>query len=472
MRMNTRRRFDEAGLQYELSSTPSPLQASPGDPTKPLAKAELIVIASNQKDAPANVASVSISFDIAPSGKPDDATYLTSIGTGIHFEVMGDPGQAVWTVTNDGAGTFTATAKAGSVPIASQGLAFLISNIQPNRSVGTFDLTITETLLDGAANAVTLQDSKFPLEFKLDNFRADSAQVGQGLATKLRWDHGVGATLKIFHAGTPEDVTGTNCWPTGNLTQDTEFVLQASVDKVALATWSLTVQVGKQILELTSLTVDQGSTLKGGATVGTAAANANLTVNGAASVTAGMTVIGNVALPATPPYAAALDVQRGWTRIGSFNTPTIPPSSTGGGMVVGWNWSGAAAETNLYNVFPNAPNSFLFSQVTSAGKTDLLSISGAGDLTVTGAIKIGSWSIGVDSSGNLVCTNSGATGRLLVGGNQVVTDGNVIYLNNGYGFLNGTTQQGGPGSGWNAGAYWQGANPPDGDSNLNIMIVS
>lgn len=203
MRMNTRRRLDEPTLHYELSSTPSPLQASPADSTKPLATAELTVIASNPNNPPANVASVSIAFDVATASDPDDATYLTSIGTGIVFEVMGDPDQAVWRVTNDGAGTFTASAKAGSVPIVGEGLAFLISNIRPNRSVGTFELTISETLAGGTANEIILQDSKFPFEFTLDNLRADESSVAQGAATTLRWDGGVGATLTIFHRARP-----------------------------------------------------------------------------------------------------------------------------------------------------------------------------------------------------------------------------------------------------------------------------
>lgn len=87
-------------------------------------------------------------------------------------------------------------------------------------------------------------------------------------------------------------------------------------------------------------------------------------------------------------------------------------------------------------------------------------------------IQIGDWLLGTDANGNLTLTNDGGAGRVLINGSQAVSAGNVIYLSNSYGFLNGTTKQGGPGSGWNAGAYWQGNNPPDGDSNLSITIVS
>lgn len=86
--------------------------------------------------------------------------------------------------------------------------------------------------------------------------------------------------------------------------------------------------------------------------------------------------------------------------------------------------------------------------------------------------QIGDWVISADADGNLNFTNKGSTGHLMINGSQAVTAGNVIYLSNSYGFLNGTTKQGGPGAGWNAVAYWQDDNPPDGDSNLNITIVS
>jgi hypothetical protein len=60
----------------------------------------------------------------------------------------------------------------------------------------------------------------------------------------------------------------------------------------------------------------------------------------------------------------------------------------------------------------------------------------------------------------------------MINGSQAVTAANVIQLSNDQGFLNGTRKVGGPGNGWNAAAYWQDYNPPDGDSNLNITIVT
>jgi len=272
-------------LDYAVDTSPFPLQASPMDTSKLLTTATLTLIASNPKSTLVNLASVELAFDIAPSDDADDGTYLTSIGSGIGFVAYGDPEQKLWTCTNDGAGNLAATAKAGSVPITGQGLGLIVSNIQPNRGIGTFQLTITETVTGKGAAETVIEISKFPYEFFLTNLRADADQVAEGHGTTLRWDGGVGATLTIFHGGNPTDVTGTNSWPTGALTQDTEFTLQASVGDVAISTWNMTVQVSEPILTLTSLTVNQSSTLTGPVSAGS-----TLTVTGALVAQAGAQV--------------------------------------------------------------------------------------------------------------------------------------------------------------------------------------
>jgi hypothetical protein len=71
----------------------------------------------------------------------------------------------------------------------------------------------------------------------------------------------------------------------------------------------------------------------------------------------------------------------GWFHT-TYNTATIPASDTGGGLTIGWNrlLNGAGyAEVDLYNVYDNATNSFLFSQKTGATTfRDLMTITGAG----------------------------------------------------------------------------------------------
>ena len=147
MRILTKSLGGNTQLDYEVTTTPFPLQASPSDVTQPLTTASLTVVASNQGNHPVTVTSIQISFDIAPQSDPDDATYLTSIGSGITFQVLSDPQQKIWTVSNDNNGNLTATAVApGGVVIDDAGFAFVASGIQPNRSVGSFNLTISEVV--------------------------------------------------------------------------------------------------------------------------------------------------------------------------------------------------------------------------------------------------------------------------------------------------------------------------------------
>ena len=422
MHIVTRILSSGTSLDYAVDTSPFPLQASPMDTSKLLTTATLTLIASNPKSTQVNLSSVELAFDIAPSDDADDGTYLTSIGSGIGFVAYGDPEQKLWTCTNDGAGNLAATAKAGSVPITGQGLGLIVSNIQPNRGIGTFQLTITETVTGKGAAETVIEISKFPYEFFLTNLRADADQVAEGHGTTLRWDGGVGATLTIFHGGKSCDVTGKNCWPTGNLTQDTEFTLQASIDHVAISTWNMTVQVSEPILTLTSLTVNQGSTLTGPVSAGS-----TLAVTGGLTARDGANVTGDLA--ATGAVSGASLALGGWSFTVDSSNALHLTSPTG--AVVTFDTSG-----NL---------------TLPAGLECQAQIAAAGNITAQGTIA--------------------ATGAITTNGSQVVSVGNTIRLQNDQGYLNGTTKRGGPGSGWHAAAYWQNYDTPDGDSNLHITIV-
>lgn len=429
MHIVTRTLSANTSLDYVVDTKPFPLQASPTDPDLPYSVATLTLVASNPKNAPVALESVTLSFDVAPANDADDGTYLTSIGSGIGFMEYRDPGHTTWACTDDGNGNLTATAVAGSVPIAGQGLGLVVSNIQPNRGVGTFTLTITETVAGEAPTETQIEISKFPAEFSLDNFRADTDQVGQGLGTILRWDDGRGATLTIFYAGTSADVTGTNSWPTPALTENTEFMLQASIGDVALATWSMTIQVSGQILALTSLAVAQGSTLSGAVSAGSTLSVAGpLTAQGGAAVTG--------ALAATGAVSGASLQLGGWT-LSADSSNNLHFTSPGGAVVT----------------FDNEGDLILPANLGCQGQ-----IGAVGSVSTQAALSVG----GTIAAGGIITTN----------GARVISTANVIWLGNSYGFLNGTTKQGGPGDGWEAVAYWQGDNPPDGDSNLSITIVS
>lgn len=249
-------------LTYSIATTPSPLQASPEDVKAPLTSASITVVADNLNAEPADIKSVIISFDIAPRGSAaDDATYLTSNPDGMMIQILNDP-KKKW-APEAKAGVFTATANDGSEKVVGEGLGFIISGIRPNRSVGTFVLTVTEIRADGSRASQAFHLAKFPHAFVLDNFRADMPSVDNGNGTTLRWHASSGAKLSILSAAGAVDVTDKSFWATGPLSQTTTYLLQASYGDLALVTLALTVQVLHPEEELTRLTVREQTVLKG-----------------------------------------------------------------------------------------------------------------------------------------------------------------------------------------------------------------
>jgi hypothetical protein len=86
---------------------------------------------------------------------------------------------------------------------------------------------------------------------------------------------------------------------------------------------------------------------------------------------------GNVGIGTAVPNAA-LQVDGGFSKF-QFNTQTWPATDGGGGLVVGWNRTGLSAETNFYNVFPNAVMAFQFTQMTGTNTgTNLMTMLGNG----------------------------------------------------------------------------------------------
>lgn len=71
---------------------------------------------------------------------------------------------------------------------------------------------------------------------------------------------------------------------------------------------------------------------------------------------------GNVGIATTSPDAT-LHVA-GSALLGGLNSQTVPPSNAGGGMFLTWNFTNGDAETDLWNVFNNAPQSFVMKQKT------------------------------------------------------------------------------------------------------------
>jgi len=79
---------------------------------------------------------------------------------------------------------------------------------------------------------------------------------------------------------------------------------------------------------------------------------------------------GNVGIGVTPSYR--LHVVGGYSVIGAHNTATLVASSATGGAAFSWNKSAGSAETNIANIFDNAPISFEFLQKTGASTANTL----------------------------------------------------------------------------------------------------
>ncbi|MET1110069.1 MAG: hypothetical protein ABWX67_00935 [Allosphingosinicella sp.] len=495
---------DTALLTYATSSDPQPLAAgetgsvtlAAGLITTPVYCDKILVIVKVGSDP-------DCLFDEVPTGSVVPSTWSVEpaqIATGTSLGLDdGDYATIKFYTVDPGACeidyplTLTLTGMVGNGP----GRVFPI-HIQENS--GT-----TATGLSKHAGAVGVESGTAP--FYLANFVATAngapllpcTEFTNGAAVRLSWESN-GDRYALWRKGeTAPFWTGveTTCSFAGPATDTTYFLIATSPDPDVTGPLYDTLTLTITNPDLTPKSVEIGS--------------------------------GNAA----NPYPAILDVRDGWTRIGCFNTGfthAIPESSLLGGMVVAWNRSSGLAETNLYNVYPDAPQSFVFTQIHGTGSADLLKIdrtgvTAAGLLTVlggasvTGAVTatgpvsgasftLGGWTISVgannslvftsptgavvsfDGAGNIVApgnvtaagtvaagaiTTTGtvaATGIITTNGAQVISAANVIYLSNDQGFLNGTQKVGGPGNGWNAAAYWQGDNPPDGDSNLNITIVS
>ena len=80
------------------------------------------------------------------------------------------------------------------------------------------------------------------------------------------------------------------------------------------------------------------------------------------------------------------------------NTQLAPPSTGLGGLTVLWNRSGGQAEVNFYNVYDNAPISYIFSQKTGASAyNDLMYLWGNGNVGI-GTINNGSNKLAVEGT--------------------------------------------------------------------------
>jgi hypothetical protein len=275
-------------LDYSLTTSPAPLQASPASGDAAIGSIDIAV--SNGGDDPIYCDSIRITLPVG-----DLAQDLTNDPKSLR--VAASP-SGKWTLASTKVeGVLMATPnKPEYAEITTDGIFFQIYNIHVNRQVGTFELHLVESAHKGTDPDVKRDNAyklpKFPYGFSVSNFRASATEVQDGQPVILSWEGSEGATYTLTYGESPPvDVTGLFSWPKPPglaLHGDTTFMLDASAQvegQTVHVYQSVTVTVADPEIVATSLTVNQASALLGPTTVGTTQAPQPLTVNGPTTLT-------------------------------------------------------------------------------------------------------------------------------------------------------------------------------------------
>jgi hypothetical protein len=260
---------DEPLLSYTVTTTPSPLKASPENPQAPEETGEIVIAIARQSGTPADAEWIKVKI---PAGTmaPDLAIDLAKISPRITL--------TGWTVRLDTAAKeFVFSPAAGHTPIGPDtGFTIQLSDIPMSRKVGTSPVTVTERSRTGSSafqNRVTVfQLGKFPADFYLRNFQCEPSVIHNGGNVELTWERSANATYELLYSDVNRDVTNRSNLPLEGIRSDTTFYLRATTgDPTNPVTRILSTQVTvlKPDLDVGSLTVH-----------GTLTANGPITANG------------------------------------------------------------------------------------------------------------------------------------------------------------------------------------------------
>jgi hypothetical protein len=385
-------------LDYEITTGPEQLQASPPD-GNPSYGSVTIVVTNPSTTTPVLVQQIQFAIPIGA-----DAADLTTAAAAGGILVTASP-SAQWQIAPTAAGVFTATPLPGFGTVTGTGLAFRLSNIVLNQQVGTAMLTVQET--SAAAPAGTTPTPvpstamfplpKFPYGFFVSHLTASAPQVPDGGTVTLTWVGSDGPTYAIRYGGASVDVTGVRTWTSPALSQDTTFILQASGQsggETVTESLSVTVTVADPSLTVHDLTVQTTATVEGAlsvagtSTVGpvtAASANVqgnltaasaylqgNLTALGAVQVgpPSAFGTLGVLTANATNPSNQAISASNAspTAACGFFRNPTAPLQS---GLVSGVGVQVAAGAIGLWT------NGLIASAGSSAAVTVLPTAAGS-----------------------------------------------------------------------------------------------
>ncbi|MGW1938394.1 hypothetical protein [Streptomyces goshikiensis] len=250
-------------LSYQITTTPSPLKASPENPQAPEEIGEVVISVARQSGTQADVEWIRVKV---PAGTmaPDLATDLTKISPRISL--------TDWTVRLDAAAKEFVCAPTGShAPIGPDtGFTIQLSDIPISRKVGTAPITVTESSRTGSSafqdRLTVFNLGKFPADFYLRNFLCEPSIINNGGDVKLTWERSANATYELLYGGINRDVTNRTSLDIEGIKSDTTFYLRATTGdptNPVVRILSTQVTVLRPDLEVGSLTVHGDTVLNG-----------------------------------------------------------------------------------------------------------------------------------------------------------------------------------------------------------------
>lgn len=263
--INTLRTGPEAEpmLEYKLHTTPYPIRVSPegaeegdGSELDP-ARAQLVFVASNTTGYTVQLRKLTVEI---PTGKMADqlALSLERVEPSISLQgwSAGRGDESIVFTTDE---SYTEIAPGG-------GFTFQIDNVPVNHEVGAVELSITERYSGSGSATLGIITGKFPQDFYLDDFSADTYEIENGGSVKLTWKRSEGVQTDLIYGGRCEDVTQDEKKTIENIKQTTTFYLIGKVRDVQLMR-SVPVTVLKPDMVVNKLTVKGAFEAEGGATV-------------------------------------------------------------------------------------------------------------------------------------------------------------------------------------------------------------
>ncbi|MFF3313175.1 hypothetical protein [Streptomyces sp. NPDC002952] len=216
---------DDPLLSYSVSTTPSPLKASPENPQAPEEIGEVVISVARQSGTPADVEWIRVKV---PAGTmaPDLATDLSNVSPRISL--------TGWTVRLDAPAKEFVCAPTGShAPIGPDtGFTIQLSDIPMSRKVGTAPITVTERSRTGNSafqnRPSVFNLGKFPADFYLRNFLCEPSVIANGGDVKLSWERSANATYELLYGDVNRDVTSRTSLDLEGIKSDTTFYLRAS----------------------------------------------------------------------------------------------------------------------------------------------------------------------------------------------------------------------------------------------------